>query len=130
MLKQRARVLASGLLLGDLTLTAASFVLAHALRSGLLRTVWPSAFPAPLYPLMHYLPLLAAVLPIWAASLFSVGFYQSRRTLPLWEEIWGAAKAVFFGTAILAMAVFAFRSADVSRPFLFLFAVLDFTLLS
>jgi len=130
MLKQRARVLASGLLLGDLALTAASFVLAHALRGGLFRTLWPSVFAAPLYPLTHYLTLLAVILPIWTACLFSAGFYRSRRTLPLWEEIWGAAKAVFFGIAILAMAVFAFRRVDVSRPFLFLFAVLDFALLS
>ncbi len=130
MLKQRARALAGGLLFGDLALTAVSLLLAHALRGGLLRTIWPSVFRAPLYPLAHYLPLLAIILPVWTVCLFSVGFYRSRRTLPLWEEFWAAAKAVFFGTAILAMAVFAFRRVDVSRPFLFLFAVLDFSLLS
>src|SRR5450830_1160197 len=109
MLKQRARTLAGGLLFGDLALTAVSFVLAHALRSGLLRRFWPSVFWAPLYPLGHYLPLLAIILPVWTFCLFAVGFYGSRRTLPLWEETWAAAKAVFFGTAIFAMTVFAFR---------------------
>src|SRR5258706_13017085 len=130
MLKQRARALAGGLLLSDLALTAFSLVLAHGLRGGLLRSLWPSVFWAPLYPLSHCGTLLAIILPVWTVCLFSVGFYQSRRTLPLWEEIWAAAKAVFFGTAILAMAVFAFRRVDVSRPFLFLFAFVDFSLLS
>src|SRR5689334_14051374 len=116
MLKQRARALAGGLLFGDLALTAVSLLLAHALRGGLFRAIWPSVFRAPLYPLSRYLPLLAIILPVWTVCLFSVGFYRSRRTLPLWEEFWAAAKAVFFGTAILAMAVFAFHRVDVSRP--------------
>src|SRR5439155_8556063 len=54
----------------------------------------------------------------------------SRRTLPLWEELWAAAKAVFLATATLALLVYAFRLTYVSRPFLFLFALVDFALLA
>jgi exopolysaccharide biosynthesis polyprenyl glycosylphosphotransferase len=130
MLRQRARVLAGSLLFADLALTALSLLVAHGLRGGLLRRLWPDEFSGPLYPLSHYVSLLAIILPIWAVCLFSVGFYRSRRTLPFGEEIWAAAKAVFFGTATFAMAVFALRRVDVSRPFLFLFAFVDFSLLS
>ena len=105
MLKQRARVLASGLLLGDLALTAASFVLAHALRGGLFRALWPSVFAAPLYPLTRYLPLLAVILPIWTACLFSAGFYRSRRT----RKRHHAARTTFSVWRVQSFSIFLLR---------------------
>lgn len=130
MLRQRARALAGGLVLGDLSLTVLSLVLAHAIRDRLLRTVWPEEFAGPLYPFSHYLPLLALILPIWAVCYWAVGFYESRRTLPVGAEIWAAARAVFLGTATFALAAYALRLTFVSRPFLFLFAILDFLLVA
>src|SRR5574340_263236 len=121
MLRQRARALAAGQYAADLAITALSLVLAHAVRDRLLVRWMPEAFAGPLYPLSHYVPLLALILVIWSVALWSVGFYGSRRTLPLREEVWGAARAVFFGTATLALAVYAVRWNDCSRPFLFLF---------
>jgi exopolysaccharide biosynthesis polyprenyl glycosylphosphotransferase len=130
MLRQRARALAGGLIAADLLLTAISLAAAYALRNRALRALWPEAFAGPLYPVSKYFLLLALVLPVFALCLVAVGFYSSRRTLPLWEELWAAAKAVFFGTATLALLVYAFRLTYVSRPFLFLFAFIDFLLLS
>ena len=130
MLRQKARAVAGGLLVGDLALTVLSLYLAYALRDRVLRSLWPAQFAGSLYPFSHYVPLLAAILPIWAASFWAAGFYRSRRTLPLGAEIWGAARAVFLATATLALAVYALQRTDVSRPFLFLFAVMDFALIA
>jgi len=103
MLKQRARVLAGGLILADLAITAVSLLVAYPLRNQVLRAIWPSAFSGALYPFSRYLLLLALVLPVFALCLVSVGFYSSRRTLPLWEELWAAAKAVFLATATISL---------------------------
>jgi len=130
MLKQRARALAGGLIVADLLLTTVSLGIAYELRNHLFRALWPSAFAGPLYPFSQYVIVLAMILPVFALALVASGFYGSRRTLPLWEELWGAAKAVFLGTATLALLVYAFRLTYVSRPFLFLFALIDFLLLA
>src|SRR5258706_11480348 len=130
MLRQRARALAGVLILADLAITVFSLVLAYSLRNGVMRRLWPAEFFGPLYSLSRYLALLILIVPIWAAALVSAGFYRSRRTLPYWEELWSAAKAVFFGTATLALSVYALKITFVSRPFLFLFALIDFLLLA
>jgi exopolysaccharide biosynthesis polyprenyl glycosylphosphotransferase len=130
MLKQRARALAGGLIVVDLFFTTASLGIAYFLRNYVLRVLWPGAFAGALYPFSEYAIVLAMILPVFALALASSGFYGSRRTLPLWEELWGAAKAVFLGTATLALLVYAFRLTYVSRPFLFLFALIDFLLLA
>jgi len=130
MLRQRARALAGALIAADLLLTAVSLGAAYLLRNHVLRALWPGAFAGPLYPFSRYLLLLALVVPVFALCLVAVGFYSSRRTLPLWEELWAAAKAVFFGTATVALLVYALRLTYVSRPFLFLFALVDFALLA
>jgi exopolysaccharide biosynthesis polyprenyl glycosylphosphotransferase len=130
MLKQRARALAGALILADLALTTASLLVAYVLRDHVLRAIWPGAFAGALYPFSKYVIVLALVLPVFALCLVSVGFYSSRRILPLWEELWAAAKAVFLATATLTLLVYAFRLTYVSRPFLFLFALIDFALLA
>jgi len=130
MLRQRARALAGGLMAADLMLTAVSLLAAYVLRNRALRVLWPAEFAGPLYPFSRYFVVLALVLPVFALCLVAAGFYSSRRTLPLWEELWAAVKAVFFGTATLALLVYALRLTYVSRPFLFLFALIDFGLLA
>jgi len=130
MLKQRARALAGSLILADLLLTTGSLVIAYVLRNHVLRALWPGAFAGALYPLSRYAVVLALALPVFGLCLVSVGFYSSRRTLPLWEDLWAAAKAVFLATATLALLVYAFRLTFVSRPFLFLFALVEFLLLA
>jgi exopolysaccharide biosynthesis polyprenyl glycosylphosphotransferase len=130
MLRQQARAVAAGQFGTDLALTAASLAAAHLLRDRVLTGLWPSAFAGPIYPLSRYIPLFTLILPIWSVCLWSAGFYSSRRLLPLGEEVWAAMKAVFFGTATLGLSVYALKMTDVSRPFLFLFALVDFIFLS
>src|SRR5262249_56168412 len=58
------------------------------------------------------------------------GLYGSNRTLPLGEEIWGAMKVSFGGTALLALAVYGLRLEFVSRFFLVVFGVVNFLFLA
>jgi exopolysaccharide biosynthesis polyprenyl glycosylphosphotransferase len=130
MLKQKARAIALGVLLTDLTLTAVSFPLTWALRHGFLTEALPSLFPLPLFPLNQYLLLLFFILPIWGLLLSAAGFYRSHRTLPLGEEIWAAGKVSFGGTAILVLLIYGLRLDFVSRWFLVLFGVINFLFLA
>jgi exopolysaccharide biosynthesis polyprenyl glycosylphosphotransferase len=130
MLKQKARAIAVGVLIGDLALSALSLPLAYLLRHGVLTAAFPSLFPSPLHPFEQYLSLLLLILPIWGLTLYAAGFYRSHRTLPLGEEIWSAAKVAFGGTAILTLAVYGLRLDFVSRWFLVVFGLVNFVLLS
>ena len=130
MLKQKARAIALGLLVTDLVLTASSLPVAWELRQGVLRQALPGVFPLSLVPLDQYLLLLFFILPLWGVLLSVAGFYRSHRTLPLGEEIWGAARVAFGGTAILVLLIFGLRLDFVSRWFLVLFGFINFGLLS
>ena len=99
MLKQKARAIALGVLAGDLALTALSLPVAYMIRHGVLTSISPALFPTPLHPFDRYLFLLVLILPFWTVMLSVAGFYRSHRTLPLAEEIWGATKVAFGGTA-------------------------------
>lgn len=130
MLKQKARAVALGVLAGDLALTALSLPVAYVLRHGLLKSLFPAVFASGLSPFDNYLFLLVLILPLWGLMLSAAGFYRSHRTLPLWEEIWGAMKVAFGGTALLALAVYGLRLEFVSRLFLAVFGAVNFTFLA
>ena len=129
MLKQKARAIALGVLLGELALTALSLPVAYVLRHGVLAPFLPSLFPvAPAFD--RYVVLLLAILPIWAPMLYVDGFTRSHRTLPLFEEIWTVAKIAFGGTAILTLFVYGLRLEFVSRWLLMVFAIVNFLFLA
>ena len=129
MLKQKARAIALGVLLGELSLTALSLPVAYVLRHGILAPFLPSLFPvAPAFD--RYAVLLLLILPIWAPMLYAAGFTRSHRTLPLFEEIWTVAKIAFGGTALLTLFVYGLRLEFVSRWLLAVFAIVNFLLLS
>jgi len=130
MLKQKARAIALGVLAGDLALTAVSLPVAYLLRHGVLTVLFPTLFRSPLNPIAQYWFLLVLILPIWGLLLSAAGFYRSHRTLPLGEEIWGAMKVSFGGTALLALAAYGLRLEFVSRFFLVVFGVVNFFFLA
>jgi exopolysaccharide biosynthesis polyprenyl glycosylphosphotransferase len=130
MLKQRARAVAYGVIVLEIALTALALPVAHGLRDGLLTVLAPDVFVAPLYPISRYLLLLPFIVPFWAIGLWAVGFHRSHRTDPLRVEVWGAVQVAFFGTAAVALLVWALRWTWVSRPFLVLFAIVDAGLLA
>ena len=130
MLKQKARAIALGVLGGDLGLTALSLPVAYVIRHGILPLIFPSVFPSPLFPFENYLALLPIILPLWGLLLYGAGFYRSHRTLPLGEEIWSSMKVAFGGTASLALVVYGLRLDFVSRWFLLVFGIVNFTILA
>src|SRR3984893_1638008 len=130
MLKQKARAIALGVLAGDLALAALSLPAAYMIRHGVLTSISPTLFPTPLHPFDRYLFLLVLILPFWTVMLSVAGFYRSHRTLPLAEEIWGATKVAFGGTAVLALVVYGLRLEFVSRWLLVVCRIANFAFLA
>ena len=104
MLKQKARAIALGVLIWDLVLTALSLPVAYVLRHVVLPSFFPAVFRTPLSPIKEYGFLLVLIIPLWGLLFYGAGFYRSHRTTPLVEEIWGAMKVAFGGTAMLDTA--------------------------
>jgi exopolysaccharide biosynthesis polyprenyl glycosylphosphotransferase len=130
MLKERARILAASIFLLDLALVAIAFLLAFSLRSWLLPRALPQAFPARLYPLTDYLPLLPPALALWGVLLLLSGRYRSQRTVPLLDEAWAILRVGTGGTILFALVLFIFRidvrllgNDQVSRAWVLLFGV-------
>jgi len=128
-LREPARLITYRRLLVDTALTAVSFLLAHQLRSHVLPRIVPALFPAGIYPLADYLPLLAVVLSLWVFLLAgqhpgSVDVFSLRR------EIKRALRAVALGVVLLASGDFLLRLQFISRPFLLLFGATNATLLA
>jgi len=130
MLKERARILAASIFLVDLALVAAAFLLAFSLRSSILPRIVPQAFPARLYPLTAYLPLLPLALAIWGALLLMSGRYRSHRTVPLLDESWAVLRVCASGTVLFMLALYILRidvlllgNDQISRAWVLLFGL-------
>jgi exopolysaccharide biosynthesis polyprenyl glycosylphosphotransferase len=130
MLKERARILAASIFLTDLALVAAAFLLAFSLRSLVLPRLVPQAFPARLYPLTAYLPMLPLALAIWGALLLMSGRYRSHRTVPLLDESWAILRVCGSGTILFTLALYVLRidvrllgNDRISRAWVLLFGI-------
>jgi exopolysaccharide biosynthesis polyprenyl glycosylphosphotransferase len=128
-LREPARLIAYRRLLVDAFLTAASFLLAHQLRAHVLPRVVPALFPAGIYPLTDYLPLLVVALALWVFLLAgqrpgSVDVFSLR------SEVKRVLRAVALGVVLLASGDFLLRLQFISRPFLLLFGVTNAVLLA
>src|SRR5512132_2658802 len=129
MLKQKARAIALGVLVGELALTALALPVAYLLRHGVLAPLLPSLFlVAPAFD--RYMVLLFLIVPIFGPMLYAVGFHRSHRTLPLGEEIWSVGKVAFGGTALVTLFVYGLRLEFVSRWFLAVFGIIVFLFLA
>ena len=111
MLKERARLFANGLLLGELGIWTLSFVAAHAIRSSLTEPY------GPIQPLPMHLPLLGAALAGWWAFRRLTGNERSRRTSPITDEIFGVAGATAILTVLVMVAIFVLKWPANSRLF-------------
>ncbi len=136
MLKQRARTLAAGIFLLDISLVALAFLAAYWLRSSILPWMAPHRFPLPLYPLRAYLPLLPLALAIWGGLLLQGRQYRSHRTMLLPEEAWNILRIGLLSSVIFTLTIYVFRldqalleSDLISRLWILLFATLSILLL-
>lgn len=125
MLRSSANVIAYRRLLLDLVLTGGSFLVAHQLRSAVLPAVWPALFPGGLYPLRTYVPLLAAIVPIWIVLLLVWRLGRPGENLSLRREVARELQVVGLGVLVLAAGSYLARADFISRPFLLLFGLIN-----
>ena len=121
MLKQRTKIFAFFLYLGDLGAVLLAFLCAYWFRG-----IFPQESYATLFPFSWYLNLLLAVVPIWSITLYLTGLYRDWRGQGRWKETWGIFKAVLISSLFLGFILFALKYQFVSRIFILLFALFDF----
>lgn len=131
MLKQQARLIATGVYLLDLALVSLAFFLAHLLRDELLPAIGFGGFEKGLYPVERYLPLLPLALAIWSVLLWSSGRYRSHRTVPVRDEAVAILRVAATSAVLFALAVWGLRLDErllgddrISRVWIVLFALL------
>lgn len=99
MIQQRQRILAFNLFLADLSLTAASFFAAYAVRSSFRLEGYT------VMPIGVYVWLLWLMLPLWSLLLAFFGVY-SRRSLTLPTQVIQVSKAVGLAWLVLGAILF------------------------
>lgn len=121
MLKKHSQFLESLVLLGDLVVIAAAWLVSYFLRF--------RVGPVPVYfgvpPLTPYLVLLGAVLVIWPVAFKGLGLYRPRRIASHLGEIWDIAKASSLATLLVIALTFFYRSFEFSRVFFLYFWILS-----
>jgi exopolysaccharide biosynthesis polyprenyl glycosylphosphotransferase len=128
MLKERARLIANGLLSIDLLAVAAAFFASYWVRDSLLP--WLGLTSRFLYPLSQYLPLLPLALGLWGILLSRSGAYRSHRVISLMNEAWSVIKTSALALVLLVLVVYGMRLDErllgdqLSRLWLALFALL------
>jgi exopolysaccharide biosynthesis polyprenyl glycosylphosphotransferase len=123
MLKERAREVATVVVLLDLALLGLAFAAAFAIRSWLL-PIWLPELPVPSRTSLPWLFLLS--IPTFAVSFHLMGLYESLRTRTVPELVWLVARPIALGGVVLGSAIFLFHALDVSRYFFGIFLVLFF----
>ena len=106
-------------------ITLLSFLAAYIVRASL-----HSEYFGQLFPFRDYIVLLVVVIILW-----SLLFALIRTRKPDFSEDWieviqEVALTVFAGTVLIAAAIFVLKFDFISRPFIAIFAVLNFALLS
>ena len=125
MLKERARFVAAGLRLVDMTMLGVAFPIAYFVRDHLLEHVPTGG----LYPISTYWPLLAASLLVWQLASGVTNVYDRYRTRGVATEIGRLLRALALLALIIGTTQFALKQ-HVSRAFFFLYYATAFLLLS
>lgn len=107
MLKERAKLVAGGLMLADLAATFASFLAAYYVRSVFLPA--RDMVGGRLLPVSAYAAFLVCGLIFWSIALVSVGAYGSHRTRSFMSEAWEVSKASFIAGLLFIVTVFIAR---------------------
>ncbi len=101
-------------------LVAGAFVAAYFVRSNLQLGQNPD-----LYRLEDYLPLLLAILPLWAFLLYQQRLYHTQRLSTAARQWWSLIKVHSYGGIGLAVIIGAGRLDWVSRSFLLVFVIIS-----
>ena len=112
MLKQQARLVATGLKLFDLAVLVAAFPVAYLLRDRLLGARYTG-----LFPISYYLPLLAISLLLWIAAAWLLQVYGAYRTRSLAKELFRLGGALALVAVVVAAGSFLAKAGELSRLF-------------
>jgi Undecaprenyl-phosphate glucose phosphotransferase len=111
MLKRHSQFFESLLFLFDLSMIAAAWLMAYALRVG--------GWPVPVYygvpPLSEYLFLAVFILPIWGVMFKSMRLYRPRRVSSHLREMGDILKASTLATLVLMVTAYFLKEPDFSR---------------
>jgi len=104
--------------------TLLSFLAAYLLRAHL-----PSSYFGQVFPFQSYVGLLIVVLVLWNV-LFALMRLRKQGLAQDWfEVIQEVSLTVFAGTVLIGAAIFVLKYEFISRPFIGIFALLDFLFL-
>jgi exopolysaccharide biosynthesis polyprenyl glycosylphosphotransferase len=116
MLEQHYSDLRRAVMIADISVTTAAYVIACVLRFTLMHAS---------IDLLSHLALLGAIIPLWFLLLPYFGGYDSPHTASRRDYLWAVVRAVAAGLAVVVTGLFLLRIQHVSRAVVLIFAVLD-----
>jgi exopolysaccharide biosynthesis polyprenyl glycosylphosphotransferase len=119
-LRRQATLLRRSWIAVEALIVAGTFVAAYFVRANL--RVGPNP---DLYSLPQYLPLLVAIVPLWAFLLYEQRLYYTQRLSTVAQQWWSLIKAHAYGGIGLAVIIGAGRLDWVSRSFLLIFVLIS-----
>ncbi len=129
MFDRRSKLLSTITLLHDLGVTCVAFVVAYFLRSQLVRFEFFSAHLPGIYPFSHYLPLLFAMLVVWAVVGYFSSFYRDLELSNPVQLVLNIVSQLAIVLVVIYAGLYLFRRVDVSRTYVLLIGAVDFILL-
>jgi exopolysaccharide biosynthesis polyprenyl glycosylphosphotransferase len=126
LIAERARLVTRLYVVADLVATATAFYAAYVLRR--FAAPWVDPFDLihrVLAPPGNYVPLLLAILGLWALIFRAHGLYGRRWARALHTEVSRIVRAIAIGGLVLAFVIFVAKLDWVSRPLVVGFLVLD-----
>ncbi len=135
MIKEKEKLFRKLLMLIDLTVVLASFLISVALRQNIhsfyVFDIFPDKQVMDDLASMHvYFQIFPVILFAWWAALTSAGLYESLRIKSFFEVIWGIIKSVFLVMIIISTIVFIFKLSFISRSLILLYFSVTCTLLT
>ena len=115
MLKEHATVFRRLMIVVDIFLGMAAFLIGYFLRSNMA---------GKLFPLGAYIHILPALLLIWATLLYFLGMYSSFRLKSIPQILWIILKAMTLGFFLFGSLGYIFKLQDISRSFVVIVFVL------
>jgi exopolysaccharide biosynthesis polyprenyl glycosylphosphotransferase len=125
MIQKKYRIAVATYALIESLITALSFVAAYYLRAQL-----PGDFFGKLFPFRDYLGLFVVIILLWIILFFLVRQRKADFAEDWVEITQETLLAVVTGTVLISAAIFIFKYDFISRPFIVIFAVVNFLFLS
>lgn len=119
MVKEHATLFRRLIILSDIVVLTAAFLLAYYLRN----------YFRELYPLSEYLGLLIVFVLIWVTVLNFLGMYRSFRTSRIKDALFVLCQSAIFSFILFGSFLYLFKIQGVSRSLIILFLVIGFVLL-